>query len=333
MTPVQELQDSLGRRIQYLRVSVADACNLRCVYCMPSSQMTFTKFSKLMSPVEIGTIVEAAAAVGTRTVRITGGEPLTRHDISDIASRIASADGIEDVPISTNGIFLKEKADELASAGVTRANVSIDSLKPGVFSEVTHGGDIMRVREGIEAAVEAGIWPVKINTVLMNGVNDGELEELARYALERGYSIRFIEMMPLKSNVQFQPKLFYPAARAKAEIERHFTLTPGQAGKGSGPAVNYSVDGYEGQVGFITPLSGNFCSRCNRVRITSDGRLRMCLFGDDMMDLVGILRSGGGRDDVIAKLREAIQFKPERHYLEVGKTSSETLFAMSQIGG
>lgn len=330
---MQQLQDSLGRRIQYLRISVVDACNLGCVYCMPSNRLLFTKFSNLMSPGEIGTIAGAAADVGTRTVRLTGGEPLTRPDITEIVEAVGSEPLIQDIPISTNGIFLKEKAEGLAAAGVTRANVSIDSLRTGVFREVTRGGDIGRVLDGIEAAVGAGIWPVKINAVLMKGINDGELVDLARFSLDRGYSIRFIEMMPLKSNVQFQPQLFYPAMLAKREIEKHFRLTPSEGGTGSGPAVNYSVDGYDGKIGFITPLSGNFCSRCNRVRVTSDGRLRMCLFGDSMTDLVGILRSGGGRSELVERLRELIQFKPERHYLEIGKTSSETLYAMSQVGG
>ena len=330
---MEQLQDSLGRRIQYLRISVVDACNLRCVYCMPSNRLVFTKFSKLMSPSEIGTITEAAAEVGTRTVRITGGEPLTRPDIEDVIARVSAVPQVEDIPISTNGIYLMEKADAIASAGITRANVSIDSLRPEVFREVTRGGDIRRVLAGIDAAASAGIWPIKINTVLMNGVNSEELVQLARYSLERGYSIRFIEMMPLKSNVDFQPHLFFPAMRARSILEKEFRLTPGDGGIGSGPAVNYDVDGYDGRIGFITPLSGNFCSRCNRVRITSDGRLRMCLFGDDMVDLVGMLRNGGGREELIGKLRESILFKPERHYLEIGKTSSETLYAMSQIGG
>jgi cyclic pyranopterin phosphate synthase len=330
---VDQLQDSLGRRIRYLRVSVVDACNLGCVYCMPSSRVLFTKFSNLMSPSEIGTIVEAAAEVGTRTVRITGGEPLVRHDIAEVAGCISDVGLIDDIPISTNGIFLREKAESLSSAGVTRANVSIDSLQPGVFREVTRGGDIGRVLEGIKAAARSGIWPIRINTVLMNGINDGELVEIARYALDHDYSIRFIEMMPLKSNVAFQPKLFFPAARAKKLLEEHFHLSAVSHASETGPAVNYGVEGYQGHVGFITPLSGNFCSRCNRVRVTSDGRLRMCLFGDNMVDLVGIIRAGGGRDEVAAKLREMIQFKPEKHYLEIGKTSSETLFAMSQVGG
>ena len=330
---MDQLQDSLGRRIEYLRVSVVDACNLRCVYCMPSSHLVFTKFSHLMSPEEIGTIVGAAAAVGTRTVRITGGEPLTRPDIAEVIRRVSEAGGIEDIPISTNGIFLREKAAEIADAGITRANVSIDSLKPEVFREVTRGGEIDRVLEGIRMAEDSGINPVKINTVLMKGINDGELAELAEYALNHGHSIRFIEMMPLKSNVEFQPHLFFPAAKARAILEKRFDLTPCDDVVGSGPAVNYRVSGYDGRIGFITPLSGNFCSRCNRVRITSDGRLRMCLFGDSMVDLVGIIRAGGGKDELIEKLKESIQLKPERHYLEVGKTSSETLYAMSQIGG
>ncbi len=330
---MEQLQDSLGRRIRYLRISVVDACNLACVYCMPANRLVFTKFSKLMSPEEIGLIADAAAEVGTRTVRVTGGEPLTRPDIVDVVSRISDVGLIEDIPVSTNGIYLLEKAEALASAGITRANVSIDSLKTEVFREVTRGGDISRVLSGIDAAVNAGIWPIKINTVLMKGINDTELVELAKYSLERGYSIRFIEMMPLKSNVEFQPHLFFPAMRARAILEKEFTLLPGDSRVGSGPSVNYNVEGYDGQVGFITPLSGNFCSRCNRVRVTSDGRLRMCLFGDDMVDLVGTIRSGGGKRELVEKLKASIQFKPEKHYLDIGRTSSETLFAMSQIGG
>jgi cyclic pyranopterin phosphate synthase len=326
------LTDALGRRISYLRISVVDACNLRCVYCMPAHGMHFTKFSKLMSPREIGIISSAAASLGTTTIRITGGEPLVRQDVEEIAAEIAEA-GIRDIPISTNGIFLEQHAEALASSGVTRANVSLDTLNAERFRSITRGGDIQRVLNGIEAAERSGIWPIKLNTVLMKGVNTDELVELAEFALTRGYSIRFIEMMPLKNNVDFQPELFFPAALAKRKLSSRFTLHPSNESTGQGPAVYYNVEGYEGKIGFITPLSGNFCSRCNRVRITSDGRLRMCLFGDNMLDIVGIIRSGGGEKEVADALRHAIAGKPERHFLDIGKTSSETLYSMSQIGG
>lgn len=327
------LSDSLGRRISYLRISVVDACNLRCVYCMPASGMHFTKYNMLMSPEEIGTIASAFASLGTRTVRITGGEPLMRKDICEIAGAIKSAGGIGDIPISTNGLLLPDYAQDLAESGVTRANVSVDTLDPERFRKITRGGELNRVLEGIRSAEEAGMRPIKINTVLMKGINTDELVALTRFALEGGYSIRFIEMMPLKNNADFQPELFFPANEAKRIISKHFTLLPYGTGPGEGPSVNFNVEGYEGSVGFITPLSGNFCGRCNRVRITSTGRLRMCLFGDDMYDLVSIIRGGGGRAEVADAVLGLIHSKPERHYLGIGRTSSETLYSMSQIGG
>ncbi|MBX8632123.1 MAG: GTP 3',8-cyclase MoaA [Thermoplasmata archaeon] len=327
------LADSLGRRITYLRVSVVDSCNLRCVYCMPSKGIRFTKRTELMSPEEIGIIAKAASSLGTRVVRITGGEPLTRPDVADIASELSAIPAIEDIPLSTNGIFLKDHAWDLADAGVTRVNVSIDSLNPDRFREITRGGELSRVIEGVRTAADAGMRPVKINTVLMKGVNDRELVELARFALENSYTIRFIEMMPLSSNVSFQPGLFLPAALARREIERQFRLTPSTQAQRNGPAVYYDVDGYESKIGFITPLSGNFCERCNRVRITSKGKLRMCLFGDDMFDLLSVIRQGGGVEGVSAMLRECIRWKPDMHHLGIGRTSSATLEAMSQIGG
>ncbi|MEM3851531.1 MAG: GTP 3',8-cyclase MoaA [Methanomassiliicoccales archaeon] len=330
---VLTVADGIGRRIEYLRISVADACNLRCVYCMPSSGMHFTKFSSLLSAAQIGTIARAAASLGTKTVRITGGEPLMRHDICDIAAEISGVEGIEDVPISTNAMFLADKAHDLRKAGVTRANISLDTLNAERFRAITRGGKLDRVLEGIDAAQDAGIWPIKINTVLMKGVNSDELERLTLFALDRGFSIRFIEMMPLKSNADFQPELFYSAQEAKQVLMYHFHLTPFTPDKGAGPSVNYKVDGYEGSVGFITPLSGNFCSRCNRIRVTSDGRLRLCLFGDSMVDLRNILNAGGGVREIAATIRNALTWKPERHYLDIGRTSSETLHAMSQIGG
>jgi len=330
---VTVLVDGLGRRISYLRVSIADSCNLKCVYCMPASGMHFTRRTELMSPEEIGIIVRAASSLGTRTVRITGGEPLTRPDVAEIASNISAAPGVEDIPISTNGIFLLDRADDLASSGVTRANVSLDSLNPEKFREVTRGGDVKRVLAGIKRAAAAGMNPVKINTVLMKGVNDGELIELARFALENSFPIRFIEMMPLSSNVEFQPELFFPAFRAKALLEKKFSLYSGEKSGGQGPAVYYGVDGFQSPIGFITPLSGNFCERCNRVRITSKGKLRMCLFGDDMFDLLSVIRNGGGTGEVAAVIKQCIRAKPEKHHLGVGKTSSVTLEAMSQVGG
>lgn len=330
---VNSLIDGLGRRISYLRVSVADSCNLRCVYCMPAAGVKFTHHSEMMSPGEIGMIVRAAASLGTKAVRLTGGEPLTRPDIVDIAEEVSSVPGVDDVPISTNGIFLKGIAGQLQAAGVTRANVSVDSLKPERFSSITRGGDVNRVLQGMKEAADAGMHPVKMNTVLMKGVNDDELIELTRFALNNSYTLRFIEMMPLTSNVSFQPELFFPAMRAKSILEKNFRLTPSSSKNGQGPAVYYDVDGFDTQVGFITPLSGNFCDRCNRVRITSTGRLRMCLFGDAMVDLISVIREGGGVGDVAKLIRECITFKPERHYLEVGRTSSVTLEAMSQIGG
>ncbi|MBX8638207.1 MAG: GTP 3',8-cyclase MoaA [Thermoplasmata archaeon] len=330
---VYQLSDALGRRISYLRVSVADSCNLRCVYCMPASGVRFTRHGDMMSPQEIGMIVSAAASIGTTAVRLTGGEPLTRSDIVEIAAEVSLVPGVEDVPISTNGIFLKGMAGQLHAAGVTRANVSVDSLNPERFSSITRGGDIHRVLQGMSEAADAGIRPVKMNTVLMKGVNDDELVELTRFALDNSYPLRFIEMMPLTSNVSFQPELFFPAMRAKAQLEKNFRLTPSSSKNGHGPAVYYDVDGYDTPVGFITPLSGNFCDRCNRVRITSTGRLRMCLFGDSTVDLVSVLREGGSIEDVASLIRKSIVFKPERHYLDIGKTSSRTLEAMSQIGG
>jgi cyclic pyranopterin phosphate synthase len=324
--------DQFGRRVEYLRVSVTDKCNLRCVYCMPLEGLPWLKRDDLLTYEEIEQIVRAMAGIGLRRVRITGGEPLVRRDLPDLARMIASVDGIEDSSLSTNAVLLADHADVLRPAGVHRLNVSLDSLRADRVDEIARRpGSYPRIMEGLEAAERCGFSPIKINVVLIRGQNEDEIEEFAEITRERPWHVRFIEMMPTGANLDLSASQFVSCDDALTRIERIEALEPVEGPFGNGPARYYRFSGAPGTIGVITPMSHNYCDRCNRMRLTADGQLRPCLFGSIQTNLRDPLRAG---EDLLPHIAETLRIKPERHYLIQGSDSgSGGLVALSQTGG
>lgn len=324
-------QDPFGRQITYVRVSVTDRCNLKCVYCIPDG-MEWVDKAEVLSYEEMARIVRILAEMGVRRVRLTGGEPTVRPELSTLVRLIRAIPEVEELSLSTNGLLLAPMAAELRAAGVDRVNISLDSLRADRFRKITRGGDIERVLEGIAAAEAVGLSPIKINVVAMRGVNDDEIEDFARRTRERPWHVRFIEMMPLLGNAESQPYRFLSSDQIHERLSAIDALIPETPPAGNGPATYFRYAGAPGSIGFITPLSHNFCDRCNRVRLTARGHLRLCLFGDDEVDLRTPLRAGDSDAEISRTIRVAVQVKPERHHLELGAAASR-LIALSQTGG
>jgi len=322
------LLDSFGRSINYLRISVTDRCNLRCLYCMPPEGVTRIPHSEILTYEEIQTVAHAAAELGMNRIRITGGEPLVRAELPKLVRMLSQIEGIEELFLTTNGTFLKRHAPELKRAGLTRVNVSLDTLKADKFRHITRLGELKDVLEGIEAARDAGLHPVKINTVVMRGINDDEVLDFAKMTYKDGWHVRLIELMPFKGVAEFVPSF---------ELRQHIELL----GKletcthliGSGPAMYYRLSGAAGTIGFISPVTElSFCSRCNRMRLTPDGRLRPCLLAEDEIDLKMPLRNNAPMKELKRLILKTVSTKPEHHNLEAGNISLVNR-KMSQIGG
>jgi cyclic pyranopterin phosphate synthase len=320
--------DSFGRNINYLRISVTDRCNLRCLYCMPPEGVPQMSHNEILSYEEIRTVVRAAAELGINKIRLTGGEPLVRADLPELVKMLSQVEGIEELSLTTNGAVLKKHALELKKAGLSRINVSLDTLKPDKFRYVTRLGELKTVLEGIEAAKKAGFDPVKINTVVMRGINDDEILDFAKMTCEDGWHVRFIELMPFKGVAEFVPSI---------ELRQHISLLgklePCASITGSGPAMYYRLSGARGTIGFISPLTEtSYCSRCNRMRLTSDGKLRPCLLGEGEIDLRMPLRNNVSLEELKRLILKAVASKPEHHHLEGGNVRLVNR-KMSQIGG
>jgi cyclic pyranopterin phosphate synthase len=320
--------DSFGRSINYLRISVTDRCNLRCIYCMPPEGVPQISHSEILSYEEIWAVVQAAAELGINKVRLTGGEPLVRADLPKLIKMISQVEEIEELSLTTNGTVLKKYALELKQAGLSRVNVSLDTLKADKFRYITRLGELKTVLGGIEAAKEAGFEPVKINTVIMRGINDDEILDFAKMTYEEGCHVRFIELMPFKGAAEFVPSI---------ELRQHISLLgklePCGSITGNGPAMYYRLSGARGTIGFISPLTEtSFCSRCNRMRLTPDGKLRPCLLGEDEIDLKTPLRNNASMEELKSLILKAVASKPEHHHLEGGNVRPVNR-RMSQIGG
>ncbi|MBI4545282.1 MAG: GTP 3',8-cyclase MoaA [Gemmatimonadetes bacterium] len=326
------MRDGFGRRIEYLRISVTDKCNLRCVYCMPEEGLPWLRRDEILSYEEISQVVRVMAGMGLRRVRITGGEPLVRRELPALVRMLAAVPGIEDIALSTNAVLLAPLADELRDAGVNRVNISLDSLRAERVDGIARRpGAYARIVEGLEAAERVGFEPIKINTVVMRGRNDDELEEFARVTLERAWHVRFIELMPVGENLGVSAREFISAFEMLARLERVGALEPIAGPQGNGPATYFHFPGAAGTVGVITPMSHNYCDRCNRMRLTADGQLRPCLFGEIQTDLRGPLRAGEPLEPLVAY---TLRVKPERHWLIQGSAAgSGGLLALSQVGG
>ena len=327
-----DLADAFRRPISYLRISVTDRCNLRCTYCMPEAGLPWIPNADVLSFDEIEHIVRAAAGVGVRSLRLTGGEPLVRPNLAELVRRLAAIDGIDDIALSTNGLLLAEHAAELAGAGLRRVNVSLDTLRPERFQAIARRPGLERVLAGIDAAIAAGLAPVKLNCVVMRGVNDDELADFAALARDRRVFVRFIEMMPVVENLAEQRDQYVSAEDILSCLRLGGSLDAVTGPGGNGPARYFAEPGALGAVGVISPLSHDYCDRCNRVRLTADGRLRLCLFGDHEIDLRTPVRNGAGTDEVADLFRGGMLIKPERHHLRLGEAASR-MRAFSEIGG
>jgi GTP 3',8-cyclase len=329
--PGKVMIDSYGRNLHYLRVSLTDACNLRCVYCMPED-IRFRPAAWLMQDDEVLTLVRVAASLGVDKIRLTGGEPTIRRGVVDLVRAIRATPGITRVVMTTNGVKLDELAEPLAQAGLSQVNISVDSLDPEKFHRITRRGDLDDVWRGIGAAEAAGLLPIKLNCVVTRGFNDDEVVELARLSLRNNWEVRFIELMPLGSVADFQEHQVVPSAETKARIEAALgplEVVPGH--NGHDPAHPYRLQGAVGQLGFISSVSEPFCAGCNRLRLTADGKLRLCLLRDDEVDLLTPLRAGADFDTLRRLMADGAYHKPWGHRLE--QHDIATSREMSQIGG
>ena len=325
------MKDSYRREINYLRVSVTDRCNLRCVYCMPPEGVKAAPHGEVLTFEEIETVVRAAAAVGVKKVRLTGGEPLVRRGLEELVRRLSGIPGIDDLALTTNGILLPEKAAALKDAGLKRVNISLDSLVPERYREITRGGDLSLVLAGVRAALEEGLHPVKVNTVVIRGFNEDEVVEIARLTVDEPLHVRFIELMPIGSLGDWTAGRFVAAADIISVLSAELgTLVPAKEPKGGGPAKYYRLRGAAGTVGFITSMSEHFCQECNRLRLTSTGGLRPCLYDGREFDLRAPLRRGAGVEEIAGLIEAAVAAKPDRHHLLDGWRDRRV---MSQLGG
>jgi GTP 3',8-cyclase len=328
------LSDSFQRPINYLRVSVTDRCNLRCIYCMPEDGVPWMPHSNILSYEEILTIIRAGAELGINRIRITGGEPLVRAGIVDFVRMVAQVPGMEDISMTTNGIYLSKYAVDLKKAGLQRVNISLDTLKPEKFKKicrgVEQGGDVNKVLEGIGAAKAAGLEPVKINVVVMAGVNDDEILDFARKTIYDGWHVRFIELMPYAGHNGHTPTGL-PTREIKKKLDPLGKMEPYKHEKGNGPAKYYRLPEAKGTIGFITAISEHFCISCNRLRLTADGELRPCLMSETMIDLREPLRSGISSDKLKELIQQAVTAKPKEHHLTEGDRPNDRPFC--QVGG
>jgi cyclic pyranopterin phosphate synthase len=323
--------DRFGRKIHYLRISLTDHCNLRCVYCMPE-QMTFRPTAEMMQDDEVLTLTRLFADLGFSKVRLTGGEPSMRANIVGIVRGIVATPGIRSVSMTTNGILLAKLAKPLAGAGLERVNVSLDTLDPAKFHRLTRFGDIEDVWEGILAAEAAGLKPVKINAVVVQGYNEEDVVDLARLSIDHPWQIRFIEMMPFAGATDLQVGQTVSAGEMKVRIEQALgPLTPAKDGGLDGEASVFNISGAKGDVGFISSVSAPFCASCTRARLTSDGILRMCLLREYEIDLLTPLRQGVSQEDLRNMVLDAVWNKPWGHGLADGEIPLNRV--MSEIGG
>lgn len=307
------LPSSFGRRIEYLRVSVTTRCNLKCVYCRPSDLNYEERRDEFLDFDEMERVVRVLAGVGLKKVRITGGEPLVRKGTVDFVARIAAIPGIRELALSTNGILLAKHAEALAKNGLQRVNVSLDTLNPDMFALMTGGGKLKAVLDGIRAANDAGLVPIKLNAVVTRGFNDDQVEELAALTLSEPWTVRFIEYMPIGGDRELYRRRFVPADEVMARLERRFGPLERLAWGGTSAAREYRIRGAAGNIGMITPMTEHFCAGCNRLRLTADGKIRPCLLTEIETDILGPLRSGVSDEGLLELLGVASQFKPEHH--------------------
>lgn len=324
--------DTKGRNINYLRISITDRCNLRCRYCMPLQGVEKLGHDKILSLEEIARLVKVAAGLGICKIRLTGGEPLVRKNIGQLIGYINDIPGIDDIALTTNGVLFADMAEELKAAGLDRVNFSLDTLVEDKYRYITRVGNLDQVLRSINKAIELKMEPVKINTVLIRGFNDNEVLDFADLAYNRPLHIRFIEFMPI-GNLQFWTREnIVTSQEARELIGQKYNLIEGKTVKGSGPAKYFKLEGGQGSVGFISPMSNHFCSECNRIRMTAEGRLRGCLYDKTETDLKHALDSGASDEELRQLFLKTINTKPEKHHMNDG-WGDENHRKMYQIGG
>lgn len=335
------LVDRWGRVATDLRVSLTDRCNLRCTYCMPAEGLPFAPASQLLQADEIERLARIAVReLGVRQIRFTGGEPLLRKDLVDIVARVAALRPRPEVSLTTNAIGLASRAQALADAGLDRINVSLDTVHAATFLEVTRRPFLERVLAGIEAAAVAGLTPIKINAVLLRGVNDDQAPELLDWCLSRGHQLRFIEQMPLDADHSWDRGTMVTAAEIRSSLSERFRLVPTTEPRDGAPAELFEVfEGivHRGTVGIIASVTESFCADCRRTRLTSEGAVRSCLFSHEEVDLLGALREGASDRDIAGLWRDAMWAKPSGHGLDAGRFTTDAFVqperTMSAIGG
>lgn len=317
------MKDSFDRTINYLRISVTDLCNLRCKYCMPAKGVRKKQHSDILSVEEIETIVRAAAELGINKVRITGGEPLVRKGILEICRKISAIDGIREICLTTNGILLDDMAKELKAAGISRVNISLDTLDPVKYKQITRSGELADVIKGIHAAKEAGLLPLKINTVLIGGFNDDEISDFVEMTRQEEIDVRFIELMPIGESAGWDSKCFISSSRVLEQEPRLESVIS----DGVGVETLYRIPGYKGRVGLINPMSHPFCTQCNRIRVTADGKLKTCLHSAEEIELKGL-----SPEAIKNRIASTVMNKPLHHNMNES-AKSESIRNMFQIGG
>ncbi len=322
--------DTYGRTINYLRLSVTESCNLSCCYCIPDDKRAL-RHGKLLSYGELLKIARAAVDIGVEKIRVTGGEPLLRPGIIDFLAELKQIPGLKRLVLTTNGTRLAEMAGELATTGVESLNISLDSLSPETFSTITRGGVLGDVLQGIEAAERAGFKYIKINMVVMRGVNDHEVNNFAALTIDRPFKVRFIEFMPTLKNPA-AANLTVPGRELLAKMAESYSISKSGKEAIDGPADYYRINGSEGMIGFINPVSCHFCNHCNRIRVTSTGDVKSCLFDNGVINLRQVL-DADDENELRLLLRSAARMKPEQSTMSAGKPDSTRAFSMAQIGG
>lgn len=326
-----DMRDSFERQIDYLRISITDRCNLKCIYCIPDKQPEYFEKSEILTADEIIRFVRIAHKHGLMKVRITGGEPLMRKDLLSIVSEIKKI-GIRDLSMTTNGVKLADKAAELKRAGLDRVNISLDTLDARRYSDMTQGGNIQDAWKAVNEAERVGLDPVKINVVPIRGVNDDEILKFAALTFDKNYHIRFIELMPVGRNRRFKPDACVKKSELIEKISSLGELILLEF-KGKGPSRNYRIKGAKGIIGFISPISDCFCDSCNRLRLTAHGRIRPCLFSDIEVDIRTPMRNGISDEELEALFFRAVSVKPSGHYFSKDNRPFSAPASMSKIGG
>lgn len=327
------LIDRYGRQLTYLRLSITDRCNLRCQYCMPQINFSWLPHDSILTYEEILKICRTLAAVGVKKVRLTGGEPLVRRDLISLAERLTEIEGFKEICITTNGVLLEEYADGLFKAGIRHINISLDSMNPERFAYITGFNLFEQVWRGIEKALEKGFSPIKINSVIMKGINDNEIMALAGLILKYPIQVRFIEFMPVGYDIFWNPARFVSCDNIRNQVEDAFgKLHPLPKSHSAGPASEYMLDKAPGSVGFISALSHHFCESCNRLRLTAEGRLRLCLFSDEEVDVKKALQQGLNTEELALFFHQAVLKKPKGLWF-FDKERLSCSRSMSSIGG